>query len=139
MLNKVFLIGRLGMNPEIKTFEIGSKVCNFSIATSERYKDKAGEKVEQTEWHNIAIWREGLIGVAEKYLKKGSQIHIEGKLRTRSWETTAGEKRYSTEIIVDSFKMLDSKSEATTNVPPAIAADAPKVDFENPDDDDLPF
>lgn len=108
-INKAILIGRLGRDPEIKTFENGAKRASFSIATSDFYKDKEGNKVEQTEWHNIVCWR-GLAEIAERYLTKGRLIYVEGKLRTRSWEDN-GSKRYITEIEANNFTMLSAKSE----------------------------
>ena len=107
-LNKVILIGRLGQDPDVR--EVGSaKVANFSIATDESYTDKTGNKVEKTEWHRIVMWNRSAEN-AEKYLRKGSLIYVEGKLETRSWENDAGEKRYSTEIKSFSFQMLDNKN-----------------------------
>ena len=107
-LNKVILIGRLGQNPDVR--EVGtSKVANFSIATDESYTDRNGNKVEKTEWHRIVMWNKAA-ETAERYLKKGSLVYIEGKLETRSWETDSGEKRYSTEIKSFSFQMLDNKN-----------------------------
>ena len=108
-LNKVTLIGRLGQDPEIR--EVGmSKVANFSVATDESYTDKSGNKVEKTEWHRIVMWNKPA-ETAERYLKKGSLVYIEGKLETRSWENDSGEKRYSTEIKSFSFQMLDNKND----------------------------
>lgn len=104
-VNKVILVGRLGKDPEVKSLENGAQVANFSIATSEVWKDKTtGEKKESTEWHNIVLWR-GLAEIAAKYLKKGSQVYIEGKLRTRKWEK-GGVDRYTTEIVGDNLTML---------------------------------
>lgn len=146
MLNKVTLIGRLGKDPEVRHFDNNSAVCNFSVATSENYKDKEGNKVEQTEWHNIAIWRNGLVGVAEKYLRKGSLVYIEGKLRTRSWEDQDKVKKYTTEIIVDNFRMLDGRKDGddvARGPAPASAQDAPANTGGAPEvndaTDDLPF
>ncbi|MFM7403826.1 MAG: single-stranded DNA-binding protein [Erythrobacter sp.] len=100
-LNKVMLIGNLGKDPEIRTFGNGGKVCNFSIATSESWKDRnSGERQEKTEWHNIAIFNEGLAGVAERYLKKGSKVYIEGQLQTRKWTDQSGQDRYTTEVVL---------------------------------------
>ena len=108
-LNKVTLIGRLGQNPDVR--EVGtSKVANFSIATDESYTDRNGNKVDKTEWHRIVMWNKAA-ETAERYLKKGSLVYIEGKLETRSWETDSGEKRYSTEIKSFSFQMLDNKND----------------------------
>jgi single-strand DNA-binding protein len=104
-LNKVMLIGNLGKDPEVRAIPSGVKVANFSIATSESYTDKNGQKVEKTEWHNIVMWR-GLAEVAEKYLKKGSQIFVEGRLQTRSWDDQAGQKKYMTEVVADNMVML---------------------------------
>ena len=109
-LNKVILIGNLGKDPEIRTTPGGAKVANFSIATTERYTDKQGQKVDKTEWHNIVMWR-GLADVAERWLKKGAMVCIEGKLETRSWEKTPGDKRYSTDINASNMQMLGSKGE----------------------------
>ena len=108
-VNKVILVGRLGKEPEVRNLENGASVANFSIATSEVYKDKTtGERKESTEWHNIVLWR-GLAEIAQKYLHKGDMIYIEGKLRTRSWEKD-GVTRYTTEVIGDNMTMLSGKS-----------------------------
>lgn len=107
-VNKVILVGNLGKDPEIRHLEGGAAVANFTLATSESYKDKSGARQEQTEWHNVVVWR-GLAEIAEKYLKKGMTIYIEGKLRTRSWDDKEGHKRYSTEIVGDTFTILSKK------------------------------
>ena len=100
-LNKVMLIGNLGADPEVRTFQNGGKVCNLRIATSENWKDKnTGERQERTEWHTVAIFSEGLIGVAERFLKKGSKVYLEGALRTRKWQDQSGQDRYSTEVVL---------------------------------------
>jgi single-strand DNA-binding protein len=100
-LNKVMLIGNLGADPEVRTFQNGGKVCNLRIATSESWKDRnTGEKQEKTEWHTVAIFNEGLAGVAERYLKKGSKVYIEGQLQTRKWQDQSGNDRYSTEVVL---------------------------------------
>ena len=104
-LNKATLIGNLGKDPEVRSIPSGAKVANFSIATSESYTDKNGQKVDKTEWHNIVMWR-GLAEVAEKYLRKGSQVYVEGRLQTRSWDDQNGQKRYTTEIVADNMVML---------------------------------
>jgi len=110
-LNKVMLIGNLGADPEVRTFQNGGKVCNLRIATSERYKDRDGNMQEKTEWHSVAIFSEGLIGVVERYLKKGSKVYIEGQLSTRKWQDQSGNDRYSTEVVIRNFNgtltMLD--------------------------------
>jgi len=103
-LNRVTLIGHLGRDPESKSFQNGGKVVNLSIATSESWKDKnSGERKEKTEWHNVAIFNEGLASVAEKYLRKGSKVYLEGKLQTRKWQDQSGADRYSTEIVLQGF------------------------------------
>ena len=100
-VNKVILIGNLGKDPEVKSFQNGGRVCNFSIATSESWKDKSsGERKERTEWHNIVLQSDGLVGVAERFLRKGSKVYIEGSLRTRKWQDQSGNDRYTTEVSV---------------------------------------
>lgn len=114
-VNKVILIGRLGKDPEVRNLDNGAVVANFSIATSESYKDRTtGEKKEITEWHNIVLWR-GLAEIAQKYLRKGDMVYIEGKLRTRSWEKD-GVTRYTTEIVADNMTMLSPKSSGGSNM-----------------------
>ena len=110
-LNKVILVGNLGKDPEVRHLEGGVAVASFSLATSDSYKDKSGQRVEQTEWHNIVLWR-GMAESAEKHLKKGMTIYIEGKLRTRSWDDKEGHKRYMTEIVGDTFTILSKKESA---------------------------
>ncbi len=100
-LNKVMLIGNLGADPEVRSFQNGGKVCNLRIATSETWKDRqTGERKEKTEWHTVAIFSEGLVGVAESYLRKGSKVYVEGKLQTRKWQDQSGNDRYSTEVVL---------------------------------------
>lgn len=114
-LNKVTLIGRLGADPEVKSFQSGGKVCNLRLATTESWKDKDGNKQERTEWHTVAIFSEGLAGVAERYLRKGSQVYVEGQLRTRKWQDQAGADRYATEVVLQGpqakMVLLDSAQE----------------------------
>lgn len=144
-LNKVILIGNLGKDPDILTFENGVKRAIFSLATTESYKSKEGNKVEQTEWHNIVLWR-GLAEVAEKFLKKGSQIYLEGKIKTRSYEVD-GQKKYITEIYGDNFLMLGRKEQTTPGQygppPPADLSHYPEAIHDSPltegPTDDLPF
>ena len=103
-LNKVMIIGNLGRDPEVRSFQNGGKVCNLRIATSETWKDKnTGERREKTEWHSVAIFQEGLVRIAEQYLKKGSTVYIEGKLQTRKWQDQSGQDRYSTEVVLQGF------------------------------------
>ena len=100
-VNKVILVGNLGADPEVKSFQNGGKVCNLRIATSENWKDRTtGERKERTEWHSVAIFSEGLVGVAERFLRKGSKVYIEGQLRTRKWQDQQGNDRYTTEVVL---------------------------------------
>ncbi len=114
-VNKVILVGNLGADPEVRTFKNGGKVCNLRIATSETWKDKnTGERREKTEWHTVAIFQEGLVRVAEQYLRKGSKVYIEGALQTRKWQDQSGNDRYSTEVVLQGWGgtlvMLDGRS-----------------------------
>lgn len=105
MTNKAIILGRVGKDPEIRTLQNGGKVASFSLATSERWKDKnTGEKREKTDWHNIVIWNEGLISVAERFVKKGDMLYVEGKIETRKWQDQSGQDRYSTEIVLKPFR-----------------------------------
>lgn len=137
-VNKVILVGNLGKDPEVRYLEGGTPVANFTLATSESYKDKNGNKIEQTEWHNIVVWR-GLAEVAEKYLRKGSMVYVEGKLRTRSWDDKDGVKRYSTEIIADNMTMLGGKKEENTNSNNTTPTPTTPIIPNVKDADDLPF
>jgi single-strand DNA-binding protein len=115
-LNKVMLIGNLGADPEIKSFQNGGRIANLRIATSETWKDRAtGERKERTDWHNVVLQSEGLVGVAERYLRKGSKVYIEGQLRTRKWQDQSGNDRYTTEVSVGGMggvmTMLDGRGE----------------------------
>ncbi len=116
-VNKVILIGNLGRDPEVRSFQNGGKVCNLRIATSENWKDRnTGERRERTEWHSVAIFNEGLVRVAEQYLRKGSKVYIEGQLQTRKWQDQSGQDRYSTEVVLQGFgstlTMLDGRGES---------------------------
>ncbi len=115
-VNKVILIGNLGRDPEVRSFQNGGKVCNLRIATSENWKDRnTGERRERTEWHSVAIFNEGLVRVAEQYLRKGSKVYVEGQLQTRKWQDQSGQDRYSTEVVLQGFgstlTMLDGRGE----------------------------
>ncbi len=146
-VNKVILIGNLGADPEVRHLQNGAAVANFRIATSETYKDRqTGEKREQTEWHSIVAWR-GLAEIAERFLRKGSKVYVEGKLRTRKWQDKDGIERYTTEVHADEMTMLDRantvgedgavRTSATMASPkPASASPAGHMDEEV---DDLPF
>ena len=122
-INKVILIGNLGKDPEVRYLDNGIAVANISLATTENYKNKEGEKVSQTEWHDIVLWR-GLAEVAEKYLKKGASVYIEGKIRTSKWVDKDDNNRYKTEIMADKMNMLSKSFNE-----PAL----------NNTEDDLPF
>jgi single-strand DNA-binding protein len=137
-VNKVILVGNLGKDPEVRHLESGAVVANFPLATSETYKDrKTGEKITQTEWHNVVIWR-GLAEVAEKYLKKGSSVYVEGKLRTRSWDDKDGNKRYTTEIVADNMTMLGGRSSDGSDSGSSSPASSGSS-FDEDSSDDLPF
>lgn len=99
-INRVTLLGRLGKDPEIRSFGSGGRVCNLNVATSEKWKDKSGEVKERTQWHTVAVFVEGLVGVAEKYLRKGDRVYVEGTLETRKWQDKSGADRYSTEVVI---------------------------------------
>ena len=104
-VNKVILIGNLGQDPEVRTFQNGGKVCNLSIATSETWKDRnTGERRERTEWHRVAIFNEGLVRIAEQYLTKGSKVYVEGQLETRKWQDQTGNDRYTTEVVLRPYR-----------------------------------
>lgn len=139
-VNKVILIGNLGKDPEVRYLEGGTAVAKFTLATSENYKDKTtGEKKTLVEWHNIVVWR-GLAEVAEKYLKKGSQIYIEGKLRSRQWQDKDGVTRYITEIVADTLQMIGKRDEnlgSTQNQ--SSSTSSPEIEQNNNIEDDLPF
>ena len=154
-VNKVILIGNLGSDPEVKTTPQGAQVANFSLATSESWTDKAsGEKKEKAEWHRLVLWRR-LAEIAGQYLKKGAKIYIEGKLETRSWEDKEGQKRYTTEVVVDQLEMLGRNEWQKTGVDQQELLEtvaeikserehyeqtaAPYVASGSSDDDDLPF
>ncbi len=113
-VNKVILVGNLGRDPEVRYMPNGEAVCNFSIATTDSWKDKSGAKQERTEWHNIVMYRK-LAEIAGEYLKKGRPVYVEGRLQTRKWQTKEGQDRYTTEIIADQMQMLGSRDGAGSN------------------------
>lgn len=135
-LNKVLLIGRLGKDPEIRYMPNGKGVVNFSIATSEKWKDKQGERQERTEWHTIVAF-EKLAEIIAEYLRKGALVYIEGKLQTRKWQDKEGKDRYSTEIIAQQMQMLGGKPEGRREAPRERPTQAPADD--GGFDDDIPF
>lgn len=112
-INKVILVGNLGKDPEVRHLENGATVANFPLATSETYTDRNGERITQTEWHNIVLWRK-TAEIAERYLRKGRQVYIEGKIRTRNWTDRDGNQRYTTEIVGDVLQLLGSREEGSS-------------------------
>lgn len=141
-VNKVIIVGNLGIDPEVRTLENGTKLARLRVATSESYMSKDGQKVEQTEWHNIVLWR-SLAEIAERYLAKGKQVYIEGKLKTRSWKDQEGNDRYTTEIVGDNMQLLGRPSgndnsnqgqSQSQSQPQAASASSG-----NQQEDDLPF
>lgn len=137
-INKVTLIGLVGKDPEVRETN-NAKVATFTLATSERYKDKNGEYQTNTEWHNLVCWRNAEF--VEKYITKGAQVYVEGKLRTRSWENDKGEKRYVTEILVNEIQSLDRKkdNQSAPQSAPYSAQTAPTPTVDDMPDDDMPF
>ncbi len=150
MINKVMLIGNVGKDPEVRYLESGVAVAKFPLATSETYTNKNGDRITNTEWHNVVLWRR-LAEVAEKYVKKGHPLYIEGKIRSRSYDDKEGIKRYITEIIGDNMQMLGKKSDGSQDAKgsePSQASNANEGDAGSVDadtnipvngDDDLPF
>jgi single-strand DNA-binding protein len=134
MINKVILLGNVGAEPEVRALDGGKKVARVRVATTERYTDQQGNKQEQTEWHSVTLWG-GLADVVDKYLHKGSQVYIEGKIRTREYEAK-GEKRYATEIMANDMKLLGRPKDA--NEAPQAVAPAPQAPVP-PMSDSLPF
>ncbi|KPK84540.1 MAG: single-stranded DNA-binding protein [Bacteroides sp. SM23_62_1] len=153
-VNKVILVGNVGKDPDIRYLEGGTAVCSFPLATSETYRNRNGERITTTEWHNIVLWR-GLAEIAERYVKKGTQLYIEGRIRTRSWDDRDGNKRYTTEIIADNMQMLGRKPDDAAAMDTQAAQAAPQTtdkveepadnedinsnDAHPEEDDDLPF
>lgn len=140
-VNKVILVGNLGKDPEVRYLEGNIALAKFSLATSETIRDKSGNKTEQTEWHNIILWR-GLAEIAEKYLRKGSTVYIEGKIRTRSYDDKEGNKKYITEITGENMTMLGNRKESQSEPTAASTHSAPDPmdnTLSGSGDDDLPF
>lgn len=149
-VNKVILVGNVGKDPEVRHLDSGVAVANFPLATSESYVAKNGDKVTTTEWHNIVLWR-GLADVAEKYVTKGRQLYIEGRIRTRSYDDKDGNKRYITEIYGDVMQMLGSRNDGQSSdnqssqynnenqTSSSSQTNQNEPDLDEPGDDDLPF
>jgi single-strand DNA-binding protein len=144
-VNKVILVGALGADPEVKSFQNGGRICNMRVATGESWKDKTtGEKKERTEWHSVTLNSDGLVSVAERFLKKGSKVYIEGKLQTRKWQDASGNDRYTTEVVVGGFDgklvMLDGAKGDTGSAGGGTKAPATGSAWDDTDlDDDVPF
>lgn len=137
-VNKAIIVGNLGADPEVRTFQDGNKVCNLRVATSETWKDKAtGERRERTEWHSVAIFGP-LADVAQRYLRKGAKVYLEGKLQTRKWQDQSGQDRYTTEIVLQGFgaQMVMLSGTASASDAPDAATDLPR---RTAMDDDIPF
>jgi single-strand DNA-binding protein len=147
-VNKVILVGRLGKDPETRYTSSGQAVCNFSLATDETYKDRAGERQKRTEWHRIVVWAKQA-EIAQQYLHKGSLIYVEGRIQTRQWDDREGQKRTTTEIVATNFRMLGGRGDATAaaagagggadaeaHSSPAASEDMPAAE---PSDEDIPF
>jgi len=146
-VNKVILVGNVGKDPEVKHLDSNSSVANFTLATSDHYTNKSGEKVTTTEWHNIVCWS-GLASLAEKYIRKGNQIYVDGKIRTRSYDAQDGSKKYITEILADTIQLLGKKSDGSsadgtkTAQPSGVSEPLSSANAYGNDDkegDDLPF
>ncbi|MFN4225771.1 MAG: single-stranded DNA-binding protein [Hyphomonas sp.] len=149
-VNKVILIGNLGADPEVRQFQNGGQVCNLRVATTETWRDKAtGERKEKTEWHSVAIFSEGLVKVAQSYLKKGSKVYLEGKLQTRKWQDKDGNDRYTTEVVLQGYDanlvMLDGRGEGGGGREVGYSGggsrqmSGPKETFNQDLDDEIPF
>ncbi|MFA5324006.1 MAG: single-stranded DNA-binding protein [Smithella sp.] len=137
MVNKVILIGRLGKDPEVRYTPDGTMVTSFTLATSEKYKDKNGEKTERTEWHNVTSFGK-LAEICGNYLVKGKLVFVEGRIQTRSWEDKEGVKRFRTDIIASNMQMLDSKGQNKTG-DPSFSTDTANINDGNAPLDDVPF
>jgi single-strand DNA-binding protein len=123
MVNKVILVGRLGKDPETRYTSSGQAVCNFTMATDETYKDRAGERQKRTEWHRIVVWAKQA-EIAQQYLRKGSLIYLEGRIQTRQWDDKEGQKRTTTEIVANNFRMLGGRGEGGSGAPGAGTGEA---------------
>ena len=153
-VNKVIILGNLGKDPEVRNFPNGGKVCNFSVATSETWRDRnSGEKQDRTQWHNVSILSEPLVNIAESYLKKGSKVYLEGQIETRKWQDNSGADRYSTEVVLRPYRgqmvLLDSRSDGNNSFNAVSENNAPSSSLEDNTtspslsdidiDDEIPF
>lgn len=142
-VNKVILVGNLGSDPEVKSFNNGGRICNLRIATSETWTDRqTGDRKERTEWHSVVIHSDGLVGIAEKYLRKGKKVYIEGKLQTRKWQDQSGNDRYSTEVVLNGpgavLTMLDGGQGGGQRGEPKQSYDSGAFD-DGLDSDEIPY
>ncbi|UCD18428.1 MAG: single-stranded DNA-binding protein [Candidatus Zixiibacteriota bacterium] len=139
-VNKVILIGNLGKDPELRYTPGGQAVANFSLATSEKWRDKDGAMQDKTEWHNIVLWGRQA-EIAKEYLSKGRQVYIEGRIQTRSWDDKEGNKRYTTEVVAQRLQFLGTREQAPSAVPASedVPSTAPQTDELSDEDEDLPF
>ena len=144
-VNKVIVVGHLGRDPEVRSFQNGGKVCNLNLATSERWRDKnTGESRERTEWHRVAIFAEPLVRIAEQYLRKGSKVYLEGQLETRKWQDQSGADRYTTEVVLRPYKgeltLLDGRGQQSEQGGQRDQDSTPARDGHSQDiDDEIPF
>jgi single-strand DNA-binding protein len=142
-VNKVILLGNLGRDPEVRTTHGGQKIVNLRIATSERWKDKGGQQQERTEWHSVVIFNEHLADIAERYLRKGSTVYLEGQLQTRKWTDQSGQERYSTEVVLSRFKgeltLLGGRSDGEEAAPRQQRAAPRAASIADELDDRIPF
>ena len=144
-VNKVILVGNLGKDPDVRRTTSGDPIVNFTLATSETWRDKAsGERKERTEWHRVVIFNENLAKVAEQYLHKGSKVYVEGQLQTRKWTDKEGNEKYTTEVVLSRFRgelqMLDSRSDSSSSRESLSAQEGPSRSFERAEmDDEIPF
>ena len=138
-INKVILVGNLGQNPDVRYTPNGVPVCTLRVATSESYTDRAsGERITTTEWHNVVLWR-SLAETAGKYLQTGSQVYLEGKLKTRNWQDQQGQQRYTTEVVADVMQLLDKAPARESDAPAQAAAQATAPTSEQPASETTPF
>ena len=142
-VNKVILVGNLGNDPDIRAMQSGDRVCNLSIATSERWKDRNGERQEKTEWHRVVIFTQPLVNLCEQYLKKGAKVYLEGQLETRKWQDQSGQEKYSTEIVLRPYRgelvLLDGKSVQTDNTQNHSSSNLGPDPLDDFGDSEIPF
>jgi single-strand DNA-binding protein len=142
-VNKVILLGNMGRDPEVRTTNAGQKIVSLRLATSERWKDKSGEKAERTEWHSVVIFNEHLADIAERYLRKGSSVYLEGQLQTRKWTDQSGQEKYTTEVVLSRFKgeltLLGGRADGDEVAPRQQDRAPTRQSIADDLDDDIPF